>query len=151
MTPTTLTLQEITVRLLARQPPLVPGNVFDETLTREIEALDASAEMKAGLHLLNDDLVHSHALVQSVQGSPLADYWHAIIHRREGDYSNACYWFGRVGAEPILRRIYGDDPAAPKAFVERCQAVGTGHDAELEQFQRGEIALLLACVQSRAS
>ena len=61
-----------------------------------------------------------------------------------GDYDNAHYWFGRVGPVPILARIYGHDPAGPRNFVERCRAARGGSDAALEQFQRDEMAHLLA-------
>ena len=136
---------ELATQLLARDPlpPLVPAGVFDEALTEEIAATTGPATAKIGLYLLNDDLPHAHALAQSVEGDPLGDYWHALIHRREGDYDNARYWFGRVGPVPILAQIYGPDPAAPKNFVERCRAARGGSDAGLEQFQRDEMARLL--------
>jgi len=153
MTTPARTAQEIADLLLARDPlpPLVPIQVFDAALTQEIEATDAPDLVKVGLHLLNDDLVASHALSQQHEGKSLADYWHAIIHRREGDYGNSRYWFGRVGRVPILSEVYGPDPGAPVAFVERCRAVGRGRDAALEQLQRDEMAQLLASAQSQSS
>lgn len=147
------TVQELADLLLVRDPlpPLVPAQVFDPALTKEIEAATANDAVKTGLHLLNDDLATSHALAQRHEGEPLADYWHAIIHRREGDYGNSCYWFGRVGSVPILAEIYGADPNAPAAFVERCRATGKGQAPDLQQFQRGEIAQLLAYAQTQSA
>ena len=152
MTTTLRTAQEIADLLLARDPlpPLVPTKVYNAALTQEIEATDAPDLVKVGLHLLNDDLATSHALSQQHEGKALADYWHAIIHRREGDYGNSRYWFGRVGRSLILAEVYGPDAGAPAAFVERCRVAGRGRDAELEQFQRGEMAQLLACVQGQS-
>ena len=137
---------DLAALLLARDPlpPLVPGGVYDEALTEEIAATTGPATVKIGLYLLNDDLPRAHGLAQSVEGDPLGDYWHALIHRREGDYDNARYWFGRVGPLPILAQIYGPDPAAAKNFVEKCRAVRGGQDAALKQFQRDEMAHLLA-------
>ncbi len=38
----------------------------------------------------------SHDLCQDVPGS--AGSWiHAWLHRQEGDYGNACYWYSRAG------------------------------------------------------
>ena len=143
---------ELAALLLARDPlpPLVPARVYDPTLTAEIAATDAPELVQIGLHLLNDDLETSHALAQAHEGEPLGDYWHAIIHRREGDYNNSRYWFGRVGRTPQTAEVYGPDPAAPAAFVERCRAAGRGPDAALQQFQRGEIASLLAAVPGQS-
>jgi len=153
MIPALRTTQEIADFLLARDPlpPLVPTDVFDVTLTKEIAALTAPDLVKAGLYLLNDDLATSHTLAQVHEGEPLADYWHAIIHRREGDYGNSRYWFGRAGQEPVLAQIYGADPGAPAAFVERCRAAGSGRDPELEQFQQDEIAQVLAYAQGQST
>ena len=139
--------------LLARDPLplLVPARVYDAALTPEIEVSAAPDLVKIGLHLLNDDLAASHALSQKHEGEPLADYWHAIIHRREGDYGNSRYWFGRAGCVPMLAEVYGPDPGAPAAFVERCRAVGRGRDADLERFQRDELARLLAHAQSQSA
>ncbi len=153
MIPTPRTAQQLADLLLARDPlpPLVPAQVHDAALTQEIEAADAHDLAKIGLHLLNDDLAASHALSQQHEGEPLADYWHAVIHRREGDYGNSRYWFGRVGRIPLLAEVYGADPGAPAAFVERCRAAGRGRDAALEQFQRDEMAQLLAYGQSHSA
>lgn len=99
---------------------------------------------KIGLHLLNDDLAASHALSQRHEGEPLADCWHAVIHRREGDCGNSRCWFGCVGRTPVLAEVYGPDANAPVAFVERCRTAGQTHDADLEASQRDEIVRLLA-------
>ncbi len=145
------TLSEITQRLLARDPPppLVPASVYDPALTPAINALNAPALVTIGLHVLNDDLASAHPLAQELEGDPLADYWHAIIHRREGDYGNSRYWFQRVGSLPLLTELYGPDPAAPGAFVARCRTAGRRDDAELQEFQRTEIARLLGTVRER--
>lgn len=153
MIPTPRTARQLAVLLLARDPSpsLVPSQVYNAVLTQEIEASAAPDMAKIGLHLLNDDLAASHALSQRHEGEALADYWHAIIHRREGDYGNSRYWFGRVGRIPLLAEVYGPDANAPVAFVERCRAAGRGHDAELEQFQRDEMAHLLAYALGQSS
>ena len=54
----------------------------------------------AALWLYHDFLDESHRISQSLHGRE-GSYWHGIMHRREGDYANAKYWFRRVGAHPI--------------------------------------------------
>lgn len=58
----------------------------------------------AGLWLWWDFLDESHTISQ---GLDLAEgsYWHALMHRREEDFSNAKYWFRRVGPHPVFERL----------------------------------------------
>jgi hypothetical protein len=56
--------------------------------------------VRAGLLLLADDLEQSHTISQDLEDQT-GSYWHGIMHRREPDDSNACYWFARVGRHPI--------------------------------------------------
>lgn len=55
----------------------------------------------AALWLLEGDLDNSHRFSQrweTLNGS----YWHAIMHRREGDWSNAKYWYRRAAQNPVV-------------------------------------------------
>jgi hypothetical protein len=102
---------------------------------------DAAAAALAGLWLWHDFLHESHELSQSVE-TPTGSYWHAIMHRREGDFSNAKYWYRRVGnhlAMPsiaarvdVLTQSLPSDKAIfrltaggwrPEAFVDLVEAV----------------------------
>jgi hypothetical protein len=56
---------------------------------------------ESALWLLAGELDRSHGISQA-DDSPEAAYWHGIMHRREGDFSNAKYWFRRVGRHPVL-------------------------------------------------
>jgi hypothetical protein len=55
----------------------------------------------AGVWLLHDFLDESHAISQNID-TPSGSFWHGIMHRREGDYSNAKYWFRHVGFHDVL-------------------------------------------------
>lgn len=136
-----------------------------------------AAALRAGFLQINDFLDHSHEYSQSVQGegtNAAGDYWHAIMHRREPDYSNAKYWFRRVGPHVI----FGDLAAAvtvlleanpgiagewgarllpsgewdPFAFVDLCESRPRGEDDALSQFaQRVQwIEMLLLLQQTHA-
>lgn len=88
-------------------------------------------ELQAGLWLYVDDLGRSHAVSQGI-ASPTGSFWHAIMHRREGDFSNSKYWYRRVGRHPAMSRISiagggaaaGTDVADydPMRFVDRVEA-----------------------------
>ncbi|MDB5047474.1 MAG: hypothetical protein JWO30_545 [Fibrobacteres bacterium] len=54
-----------------------------------------------GISLLwNDCWKEAHEIAQAREGERDFDLLHAILHRREGDYPNAAYWFREVGKHP---------------------------------------------------
>ncbi|GIW98077.1 MAG: hypothetical protein KatS3mg111_1410 [Pirellulaceae bacterium] len=60
--------------------------------------------IESALWLLAGELDRSHRISQQFD-SPEGSFWHAIMHRREGDYSNSKYWFRRVGNHPVLEEL----------------------------------------------
>ncbi len=96
--------------------------------------LDDHPELQAGLWLYVDDLERSHQVSQNLQG-PVGAYWHGIMHRREGDFSNAKYWF---------RRAHGMTLSFDALeFVDRVAAAQGENPAELLDLQRSEWAELM--------
>lgn len=57
-------------------------------------------EIGAAIWLYVDDLEAAHQIVQSLK-SPSADWLHAIVHRREGDFGNAMYWYRHAEKHPL--------------------------------------------------
>jgi hypothetical protein len=55
----------------------------------------------AALWLLYDFLDESHEMSQRID-TPSGSFWHAIMHRREGDFANAKYWLRRIGNHEVL-------------------------------------------------
>lgn len=64
--------------------------------------------LAAGLWLYIDKLHRSHEVSQSDE-SQTGAYWHGIMHRREGDFSNSHYWLRRAGAHPAMKNLPGYD------------------------------------------
>jgi hypothetical protein len=83
--------------LLARLRP-------DELLTVPVKRPEDARAMLAGIWLYHDWLDESHAISQELH-SPTGSFWHAIMHRREGDFSNAKYWYARCRRHPALGAI----------------------------------------------
>ena len=76
----------------------------------------------AGLWLWHDFLDKSHTISQAIE-TPEGSWWHAIMHRREGDFSNAKYWYRRVGQHALMEQIAVEAGGEwePMAFVDQCE------------------------------
>jgi hypothetical protein len=98
------------VLTLVQKAPLPSIGDSDAGLALEsVEVALESAGLKgglaeAGLWLLAGELDRSHEISQGID-SPLGAYWHGIMHRREGDYGNAKYWFKRVGNHQVFNEL----------------------------------------------
>ncbi|WP_052013310.1 hypothetical protein [Halalkalibacter akibai] len=114
------TITEVIQQLNNRKPlpPLCPDKAWDVKITddimkltnqeiteRENPSLLAGDAVKSGLLLWNDELDLSHTISQNMS-EDLGSYWHGIMHRREGDFSNAKYWFRTTGNHAILPVLY---------------------------------------------
>ena len=96
--------------------------------------------IKAGLHLLNDDINNCHIIAQEHE-NPDGNYWHAILHRREPDYWNSKYWYRRVDNHPVIQQMKNEEVGwDPFNFVDQCEKFNT---AQERQIQLQEMTLLL--------
>lgn len=115
----------------------------NEGIREFVASLSAPPEIQAGLWLYLDDLDRSHPIAQEID-TPTGSYWHAIIHRREGDFSNAKYWFRRVGNHPVIAQLGYD----PFEFTDDCQADNGQNSPKLVELQRREwMALFNWCLE----
>src|SRR5437762_2027511 len=97
-------------------PELGPGpraGIWEQPrLTRALDEIFRHANLPAenqqlirSLVLLwHDHLDASHSIAQNIS-NPDGAFIHGIMHRREPDYSNATYWFQRVGQHPAFEEI----------------------------------------------
>lgn len=95
-------------RLLVRGPGAEPAG-----LAAAVEAAGRAAgsraiagrpDLLAALWLYVDEIDRAHAVCGDL-GTPTGSYWHAIVHRREGDFDNSKYWYRKAGNHPAMRRI----------------------------------------------
>lgn len=115
-------IDELANSLRERQPlpPLLPHSIYRGELSQKIRQTDdvvlfgtpsGNSEQRefrfacrSGLLLWNDDLHASHTISQGIE-TPTGSVWHAIMHRREGDFSNSNYWWRRAGEHPAFGEI----------------------------------------------
>lgn len=146
-------------------PELQPDSAWDTDLTDEITECSpidlfmpvevknekAAQAVKAGVLLWNDELSLSHDICQGLK-TPESSYIHGVMHRREGDYSNAKHWFAKAKNHPVATKLFekstqiGDDivPAtdqlshyssdlkgighwSPDSFVDWCESASQGN------------------------
>src|SRR5271170_1822118 len=89
---------------LARK--LLEGVGPEQLLSGTAGSSGAGSAMLAGLWLWHDGLEESHRISQSISDST-GSFWHAIMHRREGDFSNSKYWYARAVGHPVLATLAG--------------------------------------------
>ncbi|MDB4868810.1 MAG: hypothetical protein JWR03_3143 [Cohnella sp.] len=110
---------EIAATLQSRKilPALTPERLWHPGVEGQIAAISvielaggqpdgirSAQAWKAALYLWNDSLNAAHDLVQDLE-TPTGSMLHGILHRREGDYSNAKYWFHRTGDHPAFHGL----------------------------------------------
>ncbi|CAG7650711.1 hypothetical protein ACFQI7_21930 [Paenibacillus allorhizosphaerae] len=103
-------LRRLAAQLTDHKPSLYPTEELDDLTDIKIaklstngfegERLTFALALKSGLHLFNESLDPSHDISQEIH-TPTGSYWHGIMHRMEGDYGNAKYWFRMVGHHPV--------------------------------------------------
>src|SRR5205823_1907451 len=89
----------------------LPGKIrdaMDAVLSggKEIGDARAFALVRGGLFYAVDALDDAHQIFQG-EPSDLGSYWHGVMHRREGDFDNARYWFRRAGVLPFFDELHG--------------------------------------------
>jgi hypothetical protein len=70
----------------------------DSELSGRREILNSKhfALIRGGILYALDEIDDAHRIFQE-ESSDEGSYWHGMMHRREGDFDNARYWFRRAG------------------------------------------------------
>lgn len=88
--------------------PIKPGRGSANVL-EQIQSLDRNSFLtsrtadliRSGAFWLYGFLEESHVISQEIHTGE-GSYWHGLMHRSEGDFSNSMYWFRRVGKHAIF-------------------------------------------------
>ena len=70
--------------------------IFKESLSAAQPPGDANEYIKALWYDANGNWDKAHKLIQDINDSN-ASWIHAYLHRKEGDMSNADYWYSKAG------------------------------------------------------
>lgn len=142
---------EIIEQLLGNDlAPLGPGPREGRKSIAELDRLlsNHGPKVKALVYLWHDHLDASHEISQNISDAD-GSFIHGIMHRREPDYSNAQYWFKRVGSHPVFALLAERTRLGawdPMQFIGQCESISdtsSVHCKNLQGLQRLETELLL--------
>lgn len=137
--------------------------VRDADAATLIGDMNTDPEMvRAGLFYALDALDPAHRIFQE-EKSDLGSYWHGMMHRREGDFDNARYWFRRSGRLPFFARLHraaGEEWSLgarqldwdPYLFTGECEQARYGAEGAdvLAKVQRAEFDVIFDYTWRRA-
>ncbi len=102
------------------------GNLFPNGV-RDSEMANCCV---SGIWLLHNFLHPSHEISQGIH-SREGSFWHAIMHRLEGDFWNSKYWYRKVGNHPTFDLI--DANFEPELYVDQCESASQqDHNSEIQ-------------------
>ena len=99
---------------------ILNGSEFERLWTGPIGSATQADACRLGLWLLVGELDRAHRICQDID-QPEGSWWHAIVHRLEGDFWNSRYWYRRVGPHPawsIVAELARDADLRPRSSVD---------------------------------
>jgi hypothetical protein len=138
---------------------LIPTTPLSYDLSRKLrEASDADiagptaikdaamfAMVRGGLLYAADELDAAHRIFQD-EPSSLGSYWHGMMHRREGDFDNARYWFRRAGQLGVFGKMQDAARAASPDMAKQPTWDAYLLTGQCEQVKHGAHELAAECV-----
>ncbi len=97
-------------------------------------AIASKPALASALWLYVSDLNRSHTISQGIEDAT-GSFWHGIMHRREGDFSNSHYWMRRAAGHPLMATQPNLDP---DQFIDQVAAAKGADTPELVARQRAE-------------
>lgn len=89
---------------------------FVNSLALETPPDNVSAELKALWYDGKEDWESSHNIAQDIDGTS-GSWIHAYLHRKEGDISNARYWYSRAGKNEARGTLKEEWESLVKNFI----------------------------------
>lgn len=81
---------------------------FERSLTEAAPPSSLRLALQALWWDAKGDWNKAHECAQADEGNPPCDWVHAYLHRKEGDASNAGYWYGQAG-KPVAKVPLADE------------------------------------------
>ncbi len=81
---------------------VAPEQLFPDP--KAMPGRDKARCVLSALWLWHDWLDECHTICQAVHTAE-GSFWHAVMHRREGDFSNSKYWYAKCAGHPVLAAI----------------------------------------------
>jgi hypothetical protein len=146
------------------QTELNLDNALDKIFANTDFSVERQQLIRALILLWHDHLDAAHKIAQEIDTTDGA-FVHGIMHRREPDYSNAKYWFHRVGQHSVFpeivarAKVISDDVVTARltqngkwdapAFIDCCEEAAHRKDSDpllhvLKQIQKIETEVLLS-------
>ncbi len=84
---------------------------FKDSLAGATPPAGLSLALQALWHDAKGDWDAAHKVCQTREGEPQCDWVHAYLHRKEGDHTNAGYWYRRA-QQPVAQVSLDEEWAA---------------------------------------
>lgn len=86
---------------------MIPASPSDLVECSASRAANLSPLLQALWHEAHGDWDRAHSITQNIE-TPDAAWLHAYLHRKEGDSSNAGYWYSRAGRAAFTGSLHAE-------------------------------------------